>query len=321
MKKGKRKMNTKTKVLSTALALAVSASITALPASAASKTAERDFAATYSAEGESRASTRWERFLTLSSVSNKSVWSYARKSVTVGGKVLSVGSITVNGTDYIPSRLAATALGLSYSYNSSTRSVTVKGSGLEFTFSDGCYVAYANGRALFSTTPCVIMSDGRMYIPKEMFAKATGLSASSSESSVSFTGSYKPLVSADKFYRADEVFWLARIIHAESNGEPLLGQIAVGNVVLNRVKSAYYPNTIYGVIFDRKYGVQFSPVLDGSIYNTPSYLSTLAAKICLEGYDVSDGTFFFLRPEMSTSSWIPNNRIYAFSIGKHDFYY
>ena len=321
MKKGKRKMNTKTKVLSTALALAVSASITALPASAASKTAERDFAATYSAEGESRASTRWERFLTLSSVSNKSVWSYARKSVTVGGKVLSVGSITVNGTDYIPSRLAATALGLSYSYNSSTRSVTVKGSGLEFTFSDGCYVAYANGRALFSTTPCVIMSDGRMYIPKEMFAKATGLSASSSESSVSFTDSYKPLVSADKFYRADEVFWLARIIHAESNGEPLLGQIAVGNVVLNRVKSAYYPNTIYGVIFDRKYGVQFSPVLDGSIYNTPSYLSTLAAKICLEGYDVSLGTFFFLRPEMSTSSWIPNNRIYAFSIGKHDFYY
>ena len=314
-------MNTKNKIAAAALALVISASATAIPAAASYKTAERDFAATYSREREERISTRWERQLTLGSVTNKNVWSYARKTVKVGNTTLSVSSVTINGADYIPSRLAANALGLSYTYNSSTRSVTVKGSGLEFTFSDGCYVAYANGRALFSTTPCVIMSDGRMYIPKEIFAKATGLSAASSGSAVTFSGSYKPLISADKFYRSDEVFWLARIIHAESNGEPLLGQIAVGNVVLNRVRSAYYPNTIYGVIFDRKYGVQFSPVLDGTIYNNPCYLSTLAAKICLEGYDVSDGTFFFLRPEMSTSSWIPNNRAYAFSIGKHDFYY
>ena len=314
------KMNTKTKVLAAAVAVAISASLTALPALAASKNSEREFAATYY-QGESRASTRWEKFLNLSTVPNKNVWSYKRKNIKIGNYSLSVNSITVNGVDYIPSRLAANALGLSYSYNSSQRTVTVKGNGLEFTFSDGCYVAYANGRALFSTTPCVIMSDGRMYIPKEIFAKAVGLSAVSTDSSVTLSGSYKPLLSADKFYRSDEVFWLARIIHAESNGEPLLGQIAVGNVVMNRVKSSYYPNTIYGVIFDRKYGVQFSPVLDGTIYNTPSYLSTLAAKICLEGYDVSSGAFFFLRPEMSTSSWIPNNRLYAFSIGKHDFYY
>jgi len=61
-------------------------------------------------------------------------------------------------------------------------------------------------------------------------------------------------------------------------------------------------------------------VLDGSIYNTPSYNATLAAKICLEGFDLSEGALFFLRPEMSSSSWIPNNRPYIFSIGKHDFY-
>jgi len=61
-------------------------------------------------------------------------------------------------------------------------------------------------------------------------------------------------------------------------------------------------------------------VLDGTIYNTPCYNSTLAAKICLEGFDISGGALFFLRPELSTSSWIPNSRPYAFSIGKHDFY-
>jgi N-acetylmuramoyl-L-alanine amidase len=165
------------------------------------------------------------------------------------------------------------------------------------------------------------MSDGRLYIPVSVFAKAVGMTHTTSGNSVSISGSFKPLASADKFYREDEVFWLARIIHAESNGEPLLGQIAVGSVVMNRVKSAYYPNTIYGVIFDRKYGVQFSPILNGTIYNTPSYSARLAAKICLEGYDVTDGTFFFLNTRLATSSWIPRTREYAFTIGNHDFYY
>ena len=192
--------------------------------------------------------------------------------------------------------------------------------GLTFTSSDGCYTSYANGRAFFSITPSVIMNDGRLYIPVDIFAKAVGMKSTATATQISITGTYKAPVSAEKFYREDEVLWLARIIQAEAGGEPFLGQIAVGNVVLNRVKSAYYPNTIYGVIFDRKYGVQFSPVLNGTIYNTPSYNATLAAKICLDGYDISGGAFFFLEPKLSTSSWIPTSREYSFTIGNHDFY-
>jgi N-acetylmuramoyl-L-alanine amidase len=164
------------------------------------------------------------------------------------------------------------------------------------------------------------MNDGRMYVPIDAFAKAVGLVVNKGASSVSLNGNVKALTPASSFYRDDEVLWLARIIHAESSGESLLGKIAVGNVVLNRVRSSSYPNTIYGVIFDRKYGVQFSPVLNGTIYNTPSYESTLAAKICLEGFDISEGALFFLHPEISSSSWIPNTRQYLFSIGAHDFY-
>lgn len=263
----------------------------------------------------------WEIFLQLGSIKDKNVSSYTRKTVTVGGVTLSQRSVSINGKDYIASRQVADALGLNYKYTSSTKSVEITGPGLTMSFSNGCYVTYANGRALFSTTPSIIMNDGRMYVPAEILAEAFGLKLTSDRSTVKLSGAYSPILHADKFYRSDEVFWLARIIEAESGGEPLLGKIAVGNVVLNRVRSAYYPNTIYGVIFDRKYGVQFSPILDGSIYNNPSYNSILAAKICLDGTDVSDGTFFFLRPEISSSSWIPNNRTYAFSIGKHDFYY
>lgn len=258
----------------------------------------------------------------LMSVTNKGLWNYNRINVNVGQQSLSIKGFVFNGVAYIPFRAASNLLpGSKYSYNSATRTSTLKANGLEIVAGDGCYVTYANGRALFNTTPNVIMSDGRLYIPANVFAKAVGMNVNTTSSGVSISGGYSPLKSAASYYSDDQVFWLARIIHAESRGESLLGQIAVGNVVMNRVKSAYYPNTIYGVIFDRKYGVQFSPVLDGSIYNTPGYNSILAAKICLEGYDVTGGAFFFLEPRLATSSWIPRTREYAFTIGNHDFYY
>ena len=256
----------------------------------------------------------------LSTVKNKNTWNYSRYTVNIRGKAISVNGFISGGTYYIPFRAAANALGLSYTYNSQSKTATMKGSGLTLVATDGCYSVYANDRPLFSSSPVVIMNDGRMYIPLDAFAKSVGLSVTKGTGSVSISGSVKALATASSFYRSDEVLWLARIIHAESSGESLLGKIAVGNVVLNRVKSSGYPNTIYGVIFDRKYGVQFSPVLNGTIYNTPSYESTLAAKICLEGFNISEGALFFLHPEISTSHWIPNTRPYLFSIGHHDFY-
>ena len=256
----------------------------------------------------------------LVGVKNKSLSSYERPTVTVQGKNLSVRGIVIGDTYYVPFRAMANALGAQYEYSSSTKTSTMKLGSLTLISSDGCYTSYANDRALFSISPTVIMSDGRMYIPLDVFLKATGLRKSIIGSTVSVSGTFSPLAHASKFYRSDEVLWLARIIHAEAQGEPLLGQIAVGNVVLNRVKSSSFPNTIYSVIFDRNYGVQFSPILNGSIYNTPSYNATLAAKICLEGFDISEGALYFLQPHLSTSSWIPKNRTYAFTIGNHDFY-
>lgn len=303
------------KAVAAALTMTLFMSFGAVSASAANVSVNSLGAASVSVDLVGR------EYQSLKTLTSKSLANYARSKVSVGGVTLAVQGFDFDGVSYIPFRAAASAVsGSTYSYNSGTGSSTMRASGLEMTASNGCYVSYANGRALFSTTPTVIMSDGRMYIPATVFAKAVGMSLDVSGNSVTISGGFKPLVSADEFYRDDEVLWLARIIHAESKGEPLLGQVAVGNVVLNRVKSAYYPNTIYGVIFDRKYGVQFSPILDGSIYNNPSYNSTLAAKICLEGYDISDGAFFFLNTRFATSSWIPQNREYVFTIGNHDFY-
>jgi len=235
----------------------------------------------------------------------------------VGTRTLAEPSLRINGITYLPLRAVASSLGLAVSYSSSTRTMSVRGWGLELSATDGGFVTYVNTRPLFAFSPNVIMSNGRMYIPASTLSKAFGMTLSVSEGAA-LTGEYNPLGRAP--YTEDEIFWLARIITAEAGGESLLGQIAVGDVILNRVKSTSFPNTIYGVIFDRKWGVQFSPVANGTIYNTPTYTARLAARICLEGTSLSDNAMYFHNPRTAHAHWIENNRPYAYTIGGHDFY-
>ena len=255
----------------------------------------------------------------LPPVSNKSIYSYQKISASLGGINLGREAIRINDIYYLPVRASFAALGASVSYSSATRTITVRMKGLTLTATDGAYVVYANDRPLFNFSPAVVMSNGRMYIPASTVAKALGLSMSTS-GGVLLSGSVNPLKPASQYYREDEVLWLGRIIMAEAGGESLLGQIAVGDVILNRVKSSQFPNTIWGVIFDKRYGIQFSPVANGTIYNSPSFTATLAAKICLEGVSLSDNAMYFLNPRIAHSSWIVNNRPYAYTIGNHDFY-
>ena len=267
---------------------------------------------------DSRAFTRYE--LGGSRVYNKSIYAYSQVPVSHNGAILSVDARLINGEAYVAVRHLAEHLGYRVTYRSAERTLNVRGSGLDMDVIDGGNVVWANGRVLFSMTPSVLMSNGRMYAPLASVSKAFGLGYSLTGSGAELTGAPSPIKSGASFYREDAVYWLSRIINAESRGESLLGQIAVGSVVMNRVESPLYPNTIWGVIFDRKWGVQFSPILDGSIYNTPTATSTVAAKICLEGFNVNRDALFFLYPRASTSSWIPSTREYLFSIGKHDFY-
>ena len=131
----------------------------------------------------------------------------------------------------------------------------------------------------------------------------------------------KGMVKADSAYDYEDLYWLARIISAEAKGESFTGQIGVGTVVLNRVRSKEFPNTVKGVVFDQKYGTQFTPVANGTIYEAPTQSAIVAAKMCLDGYTLSDSVLYFLNPRIATSSWIQNNRKYAFRIGNHDFYH
>jgi N-acetylmuramoyl-L-alanine amidase len=261
--------------------------------------------------------------LTTKHVRDKNVNAHPSVQITYSGQSIAGGGLLINETTYIPLRaFVDTLTDAVITYDAKNREATVTDKGLTLLVRDGSHVIYANGRALYSLTPAVVMSDGKMYIPIRTAAKVMGVSVTWSDKtrSASLAGKVSYLISGDLYYNADSLYWLSRIISAESRGEPLLGQIAVGSVVLNRMRSPLYPATIYGVIFDRRYGVQFSPVSDGSIYQSPYEASVTAAKICLEGYSVSAEILFFLEPRISTSLWIPNNRSYRFTIGNHDFY-
>jgi N-acetylmuramoyl-L-alanine amidase len=133
-------------------------------------------------------------------------------------------------------------------------------------------------------------------------------------------GEPKYLESAETYYDEDSLYWLSHIINAEAGNQSLEGMIGVGNVVLNRVKDPSCPDSVYGVIFDNRYGVQFSPTVNGTIYDDPNDMSVAAAKICLEGYKLVGDSLFFVNPEIGLSSWFVSTRTYVATIGDHAFY-
>ena len=257
----------------------------------------------------------------LSAVSSRVVSTYPSRAVYYNSASLGNIGRVINGVPYVAIRAFVEGIGAAkVTYSSASRTITLTGNGHNVSVSDGAYALYADGRVLFSASPSVILSDGRMYVPASVLARALSLSVLADTGAVRMSGTARPITPGAKYYADDAVYWLSRIISAESKGEPLIGQIAVGNVVLNRVRSADFPNTIYGVIFDRKYGVQFSPISNGTIYDTPTATSILAAKICLDGFTVSGDVLYFLRPSASTSSWIVRTRPYKFTIGNHYFF-
>ena len=119
---------------------------------------------------------------------------------------------------------------------------------------------------------------------------------------------------------AGDLYWLSRIISAESQGESLTGQIAVGNVVLNRVASSDFPDTIRAVVFDTRDGVQFEPVSNGTVYDEPTAQSVAAARAALSGTSVVGKCLYFYAPALSQGTWIRTHRTYYTTIGCHRFY-
>ena len=132
--------------------------------------------------------------------------------------------------------------------------------------------------------------------------KAMGIYSSSSSSSSTTSNS-------------SDLNLLSRIIYGEARGEPYTGQVAVGAVVLNRVKSSSFPNTISGVIYQSG---AFDAVRDGQINLSPDSTAKKAAQDALNGWDPTYGAIYYFNPSTATNKWIWS-RPMTVTIGSHRF--
>jgi len=108
---------------------------------------------------------------------------------------------------------------------------------------------------------------------------------------------------------------LSRLVYGEARGEPYTGQVAVAAVVLNRVRSSSFPNTVSGVIYQRG---AFDVVSDGQINLTPDSTARKAAQDALNGWDPTHGAIYYFNPNTATNSWIWSRQEIT-TIGKHKF--
>ncbi len=133
--------------------------------------------------------------------------------------------------------------------------------------------------------------------------KAMGIFSSSGSSSSGSTSN------------SSNVNLLARLIYGEARGEPYTGQVAVGAVVMNRVRSSSFPNSISGVIYQSG---AFDVVSDGQINLTPNSTAKKAAQDAINGWDPSYGAIYYFNPATATNKWIWS-RPMTVTIGKHRF--
>ncbi|MDM5188648.1 spore cortex-lytic enzyme [Bacillus sp. DX4.1] len=116
-------------------------------------------------------------------------------------------------------------------------------------------------------------------------------------------------------YSQNDIRLIANAVYGESRGEPYIGQVAVAAVILNRVTSPSFPNTISGVIFEPR---AFTAVADGQIYLTPNESAKKAVLDAINGWDPTGNAIYYFNPDTATSKWIWS-RPQIKKIGKHIF--
>lgn len=154
--------------------------------------------------------------------------------------------------------------------------------------------------------------DAVVWFQKKNGLKADGVVGPATAAALGITLSAG---AAPASYHESEINTLARLVHGEARGEPYVGKVAVAAVVLNRVRSAAFPNTISGVIYQAG---AFDCVADGQINLTPDSDSLRAARDAMNGWDPTGGCVYYYNPATATSAWIWSREV-RLSIGAHNF--
>ena len=159
------------------------------------------------------------------------------------------------------------------------------------------------------------------------FQKKNGLTADgvvgkSTYQALGMTSSYQALLGQSNAnggqtagFSSSDVYLLAKTIYAEGRGEPYVGQVAIGAVIMNRIRNSAFPNTVSGVVYQKG---AFTAVDDGQINLTPNETAMKAAKDAINGWDPTGGALYYYNPAVATSAWIFERETITV-IGKHVF--
>ena len=204
-------------------------------------------------------------------------------------------------------------------WDSATGTATVTTEQMTITAKVGQYYVEANGRYLYVEDGVQRNAEGRVMVPLKVLTRAfdADLSWDGATDTIYVQRGSGAIRSGDEFYNQDDLFWLSRVIFAEAGNQTLKGQMAVGNVVLNRVESDLFPDTIVKVLSQRN---QFSTWRGGRLANrVPTESCMIAAKLVMDGGVVEQtrGALFF---DSLTYSWASRNKTYVTTLGGHKFY-
>ncbi len=229
--------------------------------------------------------------------------------------------ILVNSTTYIPLRAFSDAIGGTIRWDGPSRAAIMSKDGHSFTFypdKDKCVI---DGKE--TNHPSILYRD-LTFIPVRAVSETLGYQVSWDDLylTVKITAPGVTLAEASKdyTYSYDDILYLGKITQIESGYEPFEVKLGVAGVVMNRVKSSQFPNTVKEVIFDTKYGTQFPPAHTDKINVTPSKESMIAAKCVLHGVQVVGKSLYFIDTDVAPKSWAHKNRPFHSTIDDMSFY-
>lgn len=256
-----------------------------------------------------------------------------------GRQITNMKLVNVNGVPYCMVKYffencLATANVYWANYGSNVKGTTVNGESLTLLAQPGSQYMYVNGQSIYVANGIKIQ-DGYTMAPIEQLAAVfsgsstyydwnlnvyvvnTGayLAGSTAQTApvadTTATGAYQPSGS----YDPQALDLIARVINAEAGSMSLEGKVSVGNVIMNRVASSEFPNTVYGVLYQPN---QFTVVNSTRFQHTPSAESVTAAKLAMDGVNYVPGAMFYNITGMR--SWASQHRPYLMTFLGHDFY-
>lgn len=229
--------------------------------------------------------------------------------------------ILVNNVAYIPLRAFSDAIGGVIKWNATENAAEMTKDGHSFVFYPGKDYCRIDG--IEKKYSSVLYKD-LTFIPVRAVSEVLGYAVKWDDFymtvKVEAPGVVVPENCKDKSYTYEDILYLGRIVQVESGYQQFKVKLGVAGTVVNRVRSAKFPNNVKAVIFDTRYGVQFPPAHTDKINNTPSKGSVIAAKCALGGVNIVGNSLYFIDASNAASSWAHNNRPHYATICDMSFY-